>query len=80
MFGVFQASMASGVVDVCLIPEVNFALYGEKGLFAYLEKVLETKGHAVVCIAEGAGQVRSLEWSALLREPARYAPLSGLHC
>eukprot|EP00884_Botryococcus_braunii_P013565 jgi/Botrbrau1/22209/Bobra.168_1s0040.1 len=54
-FIALQASMASGVVDVCLIPEVPFALYGEKGLFAYVEKLLETKGHAVICIAEGAG-------------------------
>jgi 6-phosphofructokinase 1 len=48
----------AGVVDVCLIPEVQFVLRGEKGLFAYLEKVLENRGHAVVCLAEGAGQVR----------------------
>ena len=26
-------------------------------MFAYLEKVLSEKGHAVVCVAEGAGQV-----------------------
>ena len=40
----------------CLIPEVLFQLHGEKGMFAYLEKVLSEKGHAVVCVAEGAGQ------------------------
>lgn len=27
-------------------------------MFAYLDKVLSEKGHAVVCVAEGAGQVR----------------------
>ena len=42
---------------MCLIPEVPFALKGSKGLFAYVEKVLEEKGHCVMCIAEGAGQV-----------------------
>jgi len=42
---------------VCLIPEVPFALKGPKGLFAYVEKVLEERGHCVMCIAEGAGQV-----------------------
>ena len=47
----------AGVVDVCLIPEVPFALKGPKGLFAYVEKVLEERGHCVMCIAEGAGQV-----------------------
>ncbi|BDA40893.1 ATP-dependent 6-phosphofructokinase 5, chloroplastic [Coccomyxa sp. Obi] len=55
-FIAMQASMASGVVDVCLIPEVPFVLEGSKGLFAYLERVLEQRGHAVVCVAEGAGQ------------------------
>jgi 6-phosphofructokinase 1 len=42
----------------CLIPEVPFKLTGDNGMFAYLEKVLNDKGHAVVCVAEGAGQVR----------------------
>ena len=55
-FIAMQASMASGVVDVVLIPEVPFKLEGPTGLLAYLERVLETKGHAVVCVAEGAGQ------------------------
>ena len=51
--------MSAGVVDVCLIPEVGFELQGEKGLFAYIAHVLEHRGHAVICLAEGAGQVRS---------------------
>lgn len=55
-FIAMQASLASGVVDVCLIPEVPFNLYGDHGLFAYIEKVLNEQGHAVICIAEGAGQ------------------------
>ncbi|GAB4815012.1 hypothetical protein N2152v2_002058 [Parachlorella kessleri] len=55
-FIALQASMASGVVDVCLIPEVPFTLFGERGMFTFLEKVLQEKGHAVVCVAEGAGQ------------------------
>lgn len=48
-----QASLASGLVDVCLIPEVSFRL---DAVMAYLEEVLEKKGHAVVCVAEGAAQ------------------------
>jgi 6-phosphofructokinase 1 len=50
--------MRAGVVDVCLIPEVGFELEGEKGLFAYIASVLESRGHAVICLAEGAGQAR----------------------
>lgn len=48
-----NASMASGVVDLCLIPEVPFTI---PALMAAIERVIERKGHAVVCVAEGAGQ------------------------
>jgi len=55
-FIAMQASMASGVVDACLIPEVSFSLHGKNGLFSYLEHVMRQKGHCVLCVAEGAGQ------------------------
>lgn len=55
-FLAINASMASGLVDVCLPPEVPFVLEGPRGLYAYLEEVLRTQGHAVVCVAEGAGK------------------------
>lgn len=48
-----QASMASGVVDICLIPEVPFTI---PRLCAAVETVLDRQGHCVVCVAEGAGQ------------------------
>lgn len=50
----------AGVVDVCLIPEVNFVMDGEQGLMAYLRRLLADKGHCVICVAEGAGQVLPL--------------------
>lgn len=49
--------MASGLVDVCLIPEVSFDLYGEHGVLEYISGILRRKGHCVICVAEGAGQV-----------------------
>lgn len=49
--------MASGVVDICLIPEVPFLLDGPHGMLAYLETVLAQRGHVVICMAEGAAQV-----------------------
>lgn len=52
-FIAMQASMASGVVDVCLIPEISFQM---DKLCAYIAKVFEKKGHCVICVAEGAGQ------------------------
>lgn len=55
----------SGVVDAVLIPEVNFKLKGDHGLLAYLESVIKYKGHAVVCVAEGAGQVRKQDENGL---------------
>ncbi|KAM0949049.1 putative 6-phosphofructokinase [Dioscorea sansibarensis] len=51
-----HASLASGQVDVCLIPEVSFNLHGPNGVLRHLRHLLETKRSAVVCVAEGAGQ------------------------
>lgn len=48
----------AGVVDVCLIPEVDFEMDGRDGLLRYVERLLMTKGHCVICVAEGTGQVR----------------------
>ncbi|MBL8352562.1 MAG: 6-phosphofructokinase, partial [Burkholderiaceae bacterium] len=50
------ATVASQEVNFCLVPEVPFALDGERGLLAALERRLQAKSHAVVVVAEGAGQ------------------------
>ncbi len=50
------ATLASGEVNYCLIPEQPFELEGERGLFAVLERRLLHKRHAVIVVAEGAGQ------------------------
>jgi 6-phosphofructokinase 1 len=50
------ATVANQDVNFCLVPEVPFALEGPGGLLAALERRLEKKGHAVVVVAEGAGQ------------------------
>ncbi len=50
------ATVASQDVNFCLIPEQPFALKGPGGLLAALERRLERKAHAVVVVAEGAGQ------------------------
>jgi 6-phosphofructokinase 1 len=51
-----HAAIASTDVDVVLIPEVPLALEGECGLFALLEHRLCANAHALVVVAEGAGQ------------------------
>ncbi|XP_047085437.1 ATP-dependent 6-phosphofructokinase 5, chloroplastic-like [Lolium rigidum] len=55
-FIAMHASLSSGQVDVCLIPEVPFTLDGEYGVLQHLEHLLKTKGFCVVCVAEAAGQ------------------------
>lgn len=51
-----HAALADTSADVVLIPEVPFDIDGSDGLLAYLERLLRERGHAVVVIAEGAGQ------------------------
>ena len=51
------ATVANPVVNFCLVPEVAFALEGEGGLLTALEQRFASgKSHAVVVVAEGAGQ------------------------
>lgn len=50
------ASIAAADVNYCLVPELPFALDGENGLLACLERRLPKRGHAVIVVAEGAGQ------------------------
>ncbi|MCX6906882.1 MAG: ATP-dependent 6-phosphofructokinase [Verrucomicrobia bacterium] len=50
------ATLASQDVNFCLIPEVPFALEGPNGFFEALRRYLADRRHAVVLVAEGAGQ------------------------
>ena len=63
--GFIAANTALAINDVnfVLIPEIDFDLDGEQGLFARLKERLEKRHHAVILIAEGAGQ-RFLETRA----------------
>jgi 6-phosphofructokinase 1 len=51
-----NAALALNEVNYVLIPEVPFDLEGEKGLFKSLESRLRRRQHAVIIVAEGAGQ------------------------
>jgi len=55
-FIAMHAALASGEVDVCLIPEVEFSMDGANGVVEHINYLLEAQGHAVVVLAEGAGQ------------------------
>ncbi|MGB5984832.1 MAG: ATP-dependent 6-phosphofructokinase [Desulfobacterales bacterium] len=49
-------ALARQDVNFVLIPEVEFDLEGSRGLFSALETRLAERGHAVIVVAEGAGQ------------------------
>jgi 6-phosphofructokinase 1 len=51
-----HATLADGDVNICLIPEVPFALEGPNGLLARLESRFHERHHAVIAVAEGSGQ------------------------
>ena len=51
-----EATLASSDVNFCLVPEFPFRLHGEGGLLDALEQRLRARHHAVVVVAEGAGQ------------------------
>src|SRR5215813_2191314 len=51
-----EATVASQDVNFTLIPEVPFQLEGDCGFLATLERRILNRGHAVIAVAEGAGQ------------------------
>ena len=63
-----HATLASGDVNLCLVPEVPFALDGPEGFLAALEARLAAKHHAVVVVAEGAGQELMADGKAAERD------------
>jgi 6-phosphofructokinase 1 len=51
-----HAALAQNDTNFVLIPEVPFDLEGEKGLLKTLESRIKARSHAVILVAEGAGQ------------------------
>ena len=50
------AALAAHDANFVLIPEVPFDLTGPNGFYTHLKKRLERRSHAVIIVAEGAGQ------------------------
>jgi 6-phosphofructokinase 1 len=50
------AALAKNDANYVLIPEVPFDLGGEHGFLAHLRATVRDRGHAVIVVAEGAGQ------------------------
>mmetsp|Transcript_24054 Transcript_24054/g.58877 ORF Transcript_24054/g.58877 Transcript_24054/m.58877 type:complete len:571 (-) Transcript_24054:72-1784(-) len=55
-FIAMHSTLGSRVVDLCLVPEVDFYLDGEGGIVDHLTNRLLENGSAIVVVAEGAGQ------------------------
>jgi 6-phosphofructokinase 1 len=67
------AAVASQEVNYALVPEVPFELHGEGGFLLDLKRRIERRRHAVIVVAEGAGQ-------DLLKYVPRGRDLSGNAC
>jgi 6-phosphofructokinase 1 len=50
------ATLASGEANFCLIPELPLELDGPSGFLSKMKRRLEAREHAVIVVAEGAGQ------------------------
>ncbi|HSW48863.1 MAG TPA: ATP-dependent 6-phosphofructokinase [Bryobacteraceae bacterium] len=50
------ATLASQEVNFTLVPEIPFSLTGENGFLGHLKRRILNRGHAVIVVAEGAGQ------------------------
>lgn len=51
-----NAALSMPEVNFVLVPEIDFDLYGERGLFESVRRRLADKQHCVIVVAEGAGQ------------------------
>jgi 6-phosphofructokinase 1 len=65
-----HATLASGDVNFCLVPEVPFVLEGADGFLASLEARLAARHHALVVVAEGAGQELMADAGTAARDPS----------
>ena len=54
--GIFPVSttLASRDVNICLVPELSFQLYGENGVYESIIQRAKLKGHCIVVVSDGA--------------------------
>ena len=51
-----HVALASGDCDLCLIPEAPIVIEGSNNILDHLVRKVKKNGHAVVVVAEGAGE------------------------
>jgi 6-phosphofructokinase 1 len=71
------ATVTSQDVNFTLVPEVPFKLHGERGFLSVLKQRILQRAHAVVVVAEGAGQ-DLLEESKSERDPSGNVKLADI--
>ncbi len=71
------ATNALREVNFCLIPESDFDLEGENGLLKALEMRLKERKHAVIVVAEGAGQ-KYVSGDKMERDPSGNVKLGDI--
>ena len=49
-----SAALASRDVNICLIPELSFQLYGTNGVYEALIERAKVKGHVIIVVSDGA--------------------------
>jgi 6-phosphofructokinase 1 len=72
-----HASLACTDANFVLIPEVMLRLEGEHGFLRHLERRLEQRSHAVIVVAEGAGQNLCLAGSPSIGDDGAVTDASG---
>lgn len=65
-----NASLATGEVNICLIPEQDFDLEGEHGVLREIERKTLSRKHCMIVVAEGAGQKYVLDPQNLKKDPS----------
>ena len=53
-FVAMLSTLAARDVNICLIPEIPFNLYGENGLLDFIFKRMQIKEHCVIVVSDGA--------------------------
>ena len=53
-FVAMLATLAARDVNICLIPEIPFNLYGENGLLDFIFQRMQIKEHCVIVVSDGA--------------------------
>jgi len=48
--------LATGEVNVVLVPEIAFELFGDNGLLKYVHEFVKKNQYIVIVVAEGAGK------------------------